>query len=177
MPAPDLEVYLNSAYSPSSIAADLANPHVTIIVACNDIDSVVGFVQLTEGTMEDCLKGTEKPVELQRLYVSQEYHGEGVGRKLVDCVERLALERGFVTMWLGVVSITSLCFYALQTLSLCLMVLALVFDNNHVLICRQWEENFKAQKVYERIGFRKVGQHDFKMGNCVQTDWILTKRL
>jgi len=57
-------------------------------------------------------------------------------------VERLALERGFVTMWLGV-----------------------------------WEENFKAQKIYERMGFRKVGQHDFKMGNCVQTDWILTKRL
>ena len=56
-------------------------------------------------------------------------------------------------------------------------VLALVLDNNHVLICRQWEENFKAQKVYERMGFRKVGQHDFKMGNCVQTDWILTKRL
>ena len=81
MPAPDLEVYLNSAYSPSSIAADLANPDITIIVACNNPDSVVGFVQLTEGTTEDCLKGTEKPVELQRLYVSQEYHGEGIGRK------------------------------------------------------------------------------------------------
>lgn len=127
MPAPDLEVYLNSAYSPSSIAADLANPHITIIVACNNADSVVGFVQLTEGTMEDCLKGTEEPVELQRLYVSQEYHGEGIGRKLVDCVERLAQERGFVTMWLGVVSITSLCLYALETLSACLVVLALIF--------------------------------------------------
>jgi ribosomal protein S18 acetylase RimI-like enzyme len=135
MPAPDLEVYLNSAYSPSSITADLDNPHITIIVACNNLDSVIGFVQLTEGTMEDCLKGSEKPVELQRLYVSQEYHGEGIGRKLVDCVERLAQERGFVTMWLGVVSITSLCFYTLQTLSLCLMVLALVFDNSHILIC------------------------------------------
>jgi predicted N-acetyltransferase YhbS len=108
MPAPDLEIYLNSAYSPSSIAADLANPDTTVIVACNDIDSVIGFVQLTEGTMDDCLKGTEKPVELQRLYVSQEYHGEGIGRKLVDWVEGLARERGFVTMWLGVVSITSL---------------------------------------------------------------------
>lgn len=127
MPAPDLEVYLNSAYSPSSIAADLDNPTITIIVAYNNTNSVIGFVQLTEGTMEDCLKGTEKPVELQRLYVSQEYHGAGIGRKLVDCVEGLARERGFVTMWLGVVSIISLYFYALETLSVCLMALAVIF--------------------------------------------------
>jgi ribosomal protein S18 acetylase RimI-like enzyme len=127
MPAPDLEVYLNSAYSPSSIAADLANPDTTINVACNNLDSVIGFVQLTEGTIEDCLKGTEKPVELQRLYVSQEYHGEGIGRKLVDCVEKLARERGFVTMWLGVVSIKSLCSYALETMSVYLMIISLIF--------------------------------------------------
>jgi len=127
MPASDLETYLNSAYSSSSIAADLANPNTTIIAACNDIDSVVGFVQLTEGTTEDCLKGTEKPVELQRLYVSQEYHGEGIGRKLVDCVEGLARERGFVTMWLGVVSIISLCYYALETLSVYLMIITFIF--------------------------------------------------
>jgi ribosomal protein S18 acetylase RimI-like enzyme len=113
MPASDLEDYLISAYSPSSIAADLDNPHITIIVACNNVDSVIGFVQLTEGTMEDCLKGCERPVELQKLYVSQEYHGEGVGRKLVDCVEGLARERGFVTMWLGVVSVNLPCSYAL----------------------------------------------------------------
>jgi len=81
-------------------------------------------------------------VELQRLYVSPDFHGGGVGRLLVESVEKIAREEGFVTLWLGV-----------------------------------WEENFKAQKVYERMGFGKVGSHDFVMGSCVQTDWILTKRL
>ena len=40
-----------------------------------------------------------------------------------------------------------------------------------------WEENLKAQSVYAKMGFRKVGMHDFVMGSCVQTDWILVKRL
>lgn len=36
-----------------------------------------------------------------------------------------------------------------------------------------WEHNLKAQKFYQRNHFEKVGDHDFKMGSCVQTDWIL----
>jgi ribosomal protein S18 acetylase RimI-like enzyme len=144
MPAADLQVYLESAYSTSSISRDLSNPSVTTVVACpaSSQESVVGFTQLTRGTSEPCLEGCEKPVELQRLYVSPDFHGGGVGRMLVEEIEKVAREEGFVTLWLGV-----------------------------------WEENFKAQKVYERMGFKKVGSHDFVMGSCVQTDWILTKRL
>lgn len=41
-----------------------------------------------------------------------------------------------------------------------------------------WEENLKAQKFYmQRHHFKKVGVHDFTMGSCVQTDWILERRL
>lgn len=40
-----------------------------------------------------------------------------------------------------------------------------------------WEENFKAQKAYQKMGLGKVGAHDFTMGECVQTDWILSKFL
>lgn len=74
--------------------------------------------------------------------MSQDFHGVGVGRLLVEKVEGIARDEGFVTLWLGV-----------------------------------WEENFKAQKVYKKMGFMKVGSHDFVMGSCVQTDWILSKRL
>jgi ribosomal protein S18 acetylase RimI-like enzyme len=143
MPAPDLQAYLISAYSPDAVARDLSTPLVSIIVACAPShEHVVGFAQLTRGTMEACLEGCESPVELQRLYVAQDFHGSGVGRMLVEKVESMARGEGYVTLWLGV-----------------------------------WEENFKAQKVYERMGFAKVGSHDFVMGSCVQTDWILSKRL
>ncbi|EPQ31306.1 uncharacterized protein PFL1_01491 [Pseudozyma flocculosa PF-1] len=38
-----------------------------------------------------------------------------------------------------------------------------------------WEENEKAQRFYTRHGFHRVGEHDFKIGTCVQTDWILER--
>lgn len=40
-----------------------------------------------------------------------------------------------------------------------------------------WEENYKAQKVYRSLGYEKVGDHDFTMGNVVQNDWIMMKEL
>ena len=40
-----------------------------------------------------------------------------------------------------------------------------------------WEENYKAQKVYEKLGYRIVGDHDFVIGEVVQTDQIMVKRL
>lgn len=40
-----------------------------------------------------------------------------------------------------------------------------------------WEENFKAQKVYERFNFRKIGVRKFVLGSCVQHDWIMISRL
>lgn len=40
-----------------------------------------------------------------------------------------------------------------------------------------WEGNFKAQRVYEGLGYAKVGDHEFKMGSCIQMDWIMFKDL
>lgn len=40
-----------------------------------------------------------------------------------------------------------------------------------------WEGNFVAQKVYESMGYERVGDHEFRMGRCIQTDWIMCKLL
>ncbi|KAI0502810.1 acyl-CoA N-acyltransferase [Xylaria bambusicola] len=40
-----------------------------------------------------------------------------------------------------------------------------------------WENNPKAAKLYERLGYQKVGEADFTTGTCVQTDWVLSKSL
>ena len=144
LPAPDLTAYLATSYSPSAIAKDIVDPNIDVIVACRDdgSDTVIGFVQLTQGSIEPCVADAEGPIELQRLYVDEKCHGGGIGRALESEVERIAREKGFKTMWLGV-----------------------------------WEENYKAQKAYDKFGFGKVGEHDFVMGTCVQTDWILAKTL
>ena len=40
-----------------------------------------------------------------------------------------------------------------------------------------WEHNFRAQKFYEKIGFRRVGTHVFQLGADAQTDWVMEKKL
>ncbi|MDM8273582.1 GNAT family N-acetyltransferase [Ligilactobacillus salivarius] len=40
-----------------------------------------------------------------------------------------------------------------------------------------WEKNLKAQAFYRKSGFKKVGSHDFVLGDDIQTDYILVKEL
>ncbi len=40
-----------------------------------------------------------------------------------------------------------------------------------------WENNTRAIAFYEKHGFKKFGQHEFILGNDVQTDWLMEKKL
>lgn len=40
-----------------------------------------------------------------------------------------------------------------------------------------WEKNLKAIKFYERFGFIKFGEHVFVLGDDIQTDWLMMKKL
>ncbi|KEF57961.1 uncharacterized protein A1O9_05883 [Exophiala aquamarina CBS 119918] len=40
-----------------------------------------------------------------------------------------------------------------------------------------WEENLKARRVYEKLGYTFAGDHDFTIGEVVQTDHIMIKPL
>ncbi|KAI0168809.1 acyl-CoA N-acyltransferase [Pestalotiopsis sp. NC0098] len=47
----------------------------------------------------------------------------------------------------------------------------------HKLWLTVWEENVKAQRLYQRLGYERTGEIDFATGACIQTDYVLTKRL
>lgn len=40
-----------------------------------------------------------------------------------------------------------------------------------------WEENLKAQRFYQTLGFRQIGAHDFYIGSDKQTDLLMAKKL
>lgn len=40
-----------------------------------------------------------------------------------------------------------------------------------------WEKNFKAQKFYQKKGFKKIASHPFVMGQETQTDFIFAKEI
>ncbi|KAH6669297.1 acyl-CoA N-acyltransferase [Halenospora varia] len=97
----DLATYLSTAYSPSTIVSELKNPELTTLVATNG-EEIVGFIQLMEGEEDECVKGLEEPILLQRFYVDTAWHGKGVGRKLMDEIEVVAKGMGKKTIWLSV---------------------------------------------------------------------------
>lgn len=141
-PAEDLQKYLQTSYSVSRIQSQLEDKAHTFYLAKDPGGSLLGFVQITEGSSEPCITlPASEAVELQRIYTSSQSHGSGIGSALLQRAIRHATPK-FKLMWLGV-----------------------------------WEENVKAQRFYQRYGFERVGEHDFVMGSCVQTDWILQKPL
>jgi ribosomal protein S18 acetylase RimI-like enzyme len=40
-----------------------------------------------------------------------------------------------------------------------------------------WEHNTKAIAFYEKIGFKKISEHTFMLGDDAQTDWLVKKYL
>ena len=40
-----------------------------------------------------------------------------------------------------------------------------------------WEHNPGAIKFYENLGFKKFGEHPYKLGNDIQTDWFMKLKL
>ena len=99
-----LRAYLDEAYAPAAVAADLADAAKDVLVATAPAGApaVVGFAQLSRGPPEACVDHLDAPVELQRLYVDASHHGRGVGRALVCEAERRAAAAGFRHLWLGV---------------------------------------------------------------------------
>lgn len=128
VPGSELEAYLDSAYTEPLITSELKDATKKLIVAIHRYDSqdtravraeaersgdaidrgvVVAFAQLTRGTSteEPCvasLAHSTSSVELQRLYVDNSYHGQGIGSRLARAIEDIARREGFTHMWLGV---------------------------------------------------------------------------
>lgn len=106
MPKKDLEQYLIDAYSLPSITKDFKSSDTDIIVAVTPDERgkerIVGFAQLTRGTTEPCLADKSNYCELQRLYVSEDQHGRGIGSSLMNEIDDMARKQGFTGMWIGV---------------------------------------------------------------------------
>ncbi|KAF2145315.1 uncharacterized protein K452DRAFT_324357 [Aplosporella prunicola CBS 121167] len=102
MPSYELQAYLNKAYSTRAITKDIEDPAKDVIVAVDPGDEILGFGILTRGTSDPCIDDLESKVELQRLYVHPDAHGNGIGNLLGKRMEEIAREQGFKNVWLGV---------------------------------------------------------------------------
>jgi diamine N-acetyltransferase len=96
----DMAAYLADSFSVERLLEELTDPLSVFFVA--EVEgSAAGYAKIREGGAADGVEG-ERPVELVRLYVSQEWLGRGVGHALMQrCIDE-AREQGFRTIWLGV---------------------------------------------------------------------------
>lgn len=98
--AEDIDAYMSVAFTPGQLASELDAPANTFFVA--EIEATpVGYAQLRAGDAPACVAGPD-PVEVSRLYVSQDWHGRGVGEALMRACVAEARAAGRRTLWLGV---------------------------------------------------------------------------
>lgn len=136
----DMRAYIAKAFSLEQTRRELSADDIMFFIA--EIDgAMIGYAKLYENSTEECVSDAN-PIELSRLYVLKDFHGQGVARLLMDECFREAKLKNYQTMWLGV-----------------------------------WEHNYRAQKFYEKLGFRKIGSHIFQLGSDPQIDWVMERKM
>lgn len=96
----DMDAYLASHFSVAQQSAELAHPASTFLIA--EVDGIAaGYAKLHADEPPKEIEGA-KPIELVRLYVSQELLGRGAGEALMRACLDEAQGAGHKTIWLGV---------------------------------------------------------------------------
>lgn len=96
----DVELHLVRSFGIRQQTEELVDANITTILA--EIDgALAGYAQLGRGPAPACVTG-ETPIELRRLYVAREWHGQGIAQNLMHEVDAESRRRGARTLWLGV---------------------------------------------------------------------------
>ncbi|CAA9263496.1 MAG: hypothetical protein AVDCRST_MAG56-2668 [uncultured Cytophagales bacterium] len=97
---PGLSDYINRAFTPDQVHAELADPNSTFILLIRN-DEPAGYAKLRRGHNPPDLDATTA-VQIQRLYLLAAYYGRGLGDHLMGHCLREAGREGFATVWLAV---------------------------------------------------------------------------
>lgn len=96
----DMALYLAEAFAPHAVAAEIADPAATTLLAERG-GALVGYVRL----VADCPHAAvtaRRTAELSRLYAGRAALGTGVGARLMEACLDEAARTGHDAVWLGV---------------------------------------------------------------------------
>ena len=96
----NMSQYCAAHYGAAIQAREILDPAVTILL-CEQAAELVGYVHLRRGPGPAGVRATQ-PVEIQRFYVSREWHGRGVAAQLMTAALAHAQADGADQVWLGV---------------------------------------------------------------------------
>lgn len=92
--------YLEEGFSKEKLTAELKNKDSEFYFATLK-DEVIGYLKVNFGESQTELKDS-KALEIERIYVSKEFHGKSVGQILYDKAIEIAKQKGSKYVWLGV---------------------------------------------------------------------------
>lgn len=97
----DMTAYLASSFGLKQQAAELADPRSLFLIA--EINGTgAGYARMHGGANPPSGVTKNQPIELVRLYVSQDWIGRGIGALLMQGCLIEAAQKGYSTIWLGV---------------------------------------------------------------------------
>ena len=96
----NISKYLEEGFSEDKLTTELEDPNAEFYFATLD-DEVIGYLKLNFGASQTELKD-EKALEIERIYVLQEFHGKKVGQILYNKAIEVAKDKKSDYVWLGV---------------------------------------------------------------------------
>jgi diamine N-acetyltransferase len=96
----NMAAYLKKSFSPDIQRNELSQPDMIFLIAESE-GNPIGYAQLILNSRDETITGA-RPLEIRRIYASQEYLGKGVGKELMLATLIEARRRGCDCVWLGV---------------------------------------------------------------------------
>lgn len=96
----DMANYLNESFAYDKVEEELKNVNSAFYFAM-DKDRIVGYLKLNFGHSQTEIKH-EESLEIERIYVLNEYQGKKIGQQLYSFALQIAKEKAVDFIWLGV---------------------------------------------------------------------------
>lgn len=96
----NMKQYLEDGFSKVKLISELENPDAVFFFAELGTE-VIGYLKVNFGASQTELKDSSG-LEIERIYVSKEYHGKKVGQLLYEKAIAVAREKKAEYVWLGV---------------------------------------------------------------------------
>lgn len=96
----NMKNYLENGFSLSKITDELNDENAEFYFAKID-EKIIGYLKLNFGQSQTELKD-DKALEIERIYVLKEFHGNKVGQILYDKAIEVARQKNADYIWLGV---------------------------------------------------------------------------
>jgi diamine N-acetyltransferase len=98
--AENMRLYLSKNFSQEKVAAEFDEPGAVFFIAEQN-DVPMGYAKVRSAKKPEGLNGYS-PMEVERIYVSKDHLGKGVGQLLMQtCIDH-AKQSGYDMIWLGV---------------------------------------------------------------------------